>query len=191
MLQALWAVCRLRWPVRRSQGHHQFQRCQHQRADRRRLHAAMRLDAASQLYAKQQLQHRAGAGLLQMAGHAQPGRPEPCQPARQSAPDGRCHRLPQRAVLMRALRTLLDCARRLRAAEAGVAAVEFALILPIMLLVYIGTVEASVLISMDRKIQSVSGAVGDLVARSRGEITSTLLNDYVKVAGGIMTPYPA
>lgn len=81
-------------------------------------------------------------------------------------------------------------ARRFRAAEAGVAAVEFALILPIMLLVYIGMVEVSTLISMDRKIQSVSGAVGDLVARSDGIITATTLNDYVRVAGGIMTPYP-
>lgn len=79
---------------------------------------------------------------------------------------------------------------RFRGAEAGVAAVEFALILPIMLMVYVGMVEASALISMDRKIQSVSGAVGDLVARSDGIITEATLNDYVRVAGGIMTPYP-
>ena len=70
------------------------------------------------------------------------------------------------------------------------AAVEFALILPIMLLVYIGMVEASALISMDRKIQTISGAVGDLVAREDGEITTAMLADYVKVASGIMTPYP-
>ena len=85
---------------------------------------------------------------------------------------------------------LVRWAARFRAAEAGVAAVEFALILPIMLLVYIGMVEASALISMDRKIQTISGAVGDLVAREDGEITSAMLADYVKVAGGIMTPYP-
>jgi Flp pilus assembly pilin Flp len=75
-------------------------------------------------------------------------------------------------------------------AEAGVAAVEFALILPIMLLVYVGMVEASAVISMDRKVQSVSGAVGDLVARTKGSITGATINDYVKIAGGIMTPYP-
>lgn len=92
---------------------------------------------------------------------------------------------------MGAVGKLVGWAARLRKAESGVAAVEFALILPIMLLVYIGMVEASALISMDRKIQSVSGAVGDLVARSRGQITAAELADYVKVAGGIMTPYPA
>ena len=83
----------------------------------------------------------------------------------------------------------LASVRRFRAADAGVAAVEFALILPIMLLIYIGIVEASALISMDRKVQSVSGAVGDLVARSDGVIATTTLNDYVKIAGAIMTPY--
>lgn len=92
---------------------------------------------------------------------------------------------------MSAIRKLVGWAARLRGADSGVAAVEFALILPIMLLVYIGMVEASALISMDRKIQSVSGAVGDLVARSQDEITAAELADYVKVAGGIMTPYPA
>jgi Flp pilus assembly protein TadG len=74
-------------------------------------------------------------------------------------------------------------------AQAGVAAVEFALILPIMLLVYIGTIEASSLISMDRKVQTASGAVGDLIARSDGSITTAELEDYIGAAGGILTPY--
>lgn len=86
---------------------------------------------------------------------------------------------------------LIAWARRFRTAEAGVAAVEFALIVPVMLMVYIGMVEGSAMISMDRKIQSVSGAVGDLIARSDGEITAATVNDYVKIAGGIMTPYPS
>jgi hypothetical protein len=80
---------------------------------------------------------------------------------------------------------------RFRAAEAGVAAVEFALVLPIMLFVYVGMVEASALISMDRKVQTISGAVGDLVARSPSAITSAELEDYLKIAVGIMTPYRA
>lgn len=86
--------------------------------------------------------------------------------------------------------TLAKWASRFRAAENGVAAVEFALILPVMLLLYIGMVEGSTLISMDRKVQTVSGAVGDLVARSNGTISTDTVNDYVKIAGGIMTPYP-
>ena len=85
--------------------------------------------------------------------------------------------------------TLRRWLRRFRTAEHGVAAVEFALILPIMLMLYIGMVEGSTLISMDRKVQTVSGSVGDLVARSNGTIKGNTLNDYVKVAAGIMTPF--
>jgi Flp pilus assembly protein TadG len=80
---------------------------------------------------------------------------------------------------------------RFSGAQAGAAAVEFALILPIMLLLYIGANEASVLISMDRKVQFVSGAVGDLVARSEEEISAATLADYIKVASGLVSPYAA
>jgi Flp pilus assembly protein TadG len=90
---------------------------------------------------------------------------------------------------------LAQCLRRFltrfRDTEAGVAAVEFALILPIMIFVYIGSVEASALITVDRKVQNVSGAVGDLVARSKEKLTSADLQDYVRAAGGIMSPYGA
>lgn len=79
----------------------------------------------------------------------------------------------------------------LRRNEDGVAAVEFALILPIMLLVYIGSVEASALISMDRRVQLVTGTIGDLVARSSKVIDGSTLEDYFAAAAGVMTPYPA
>jgi Flp pilus assembly protein TadG len=79
--------------------------------------------------------------------------------------------------------------RSLWRAESGVAAVEFALIVPVMLMVYLGTLEASTLITMDRKIQSVAGAVGDLVARADEEITATQMQDFFRASSGIMTPY--
>jgi Flp pilus assembly protein TadG len=88
-----------------------------------------------------------------------------------------------------ALHRLLAGMRRLRLAEAGTAAVEFALVLPIMLMLYIGSVEVSALISMDRKLQSVAGALGDLVARSDTTITTGTLTDYFQAAAGIMTPH--
>ena len=79
--------------------------------------------------------------------------------------------------------------RRFVAERAGVAAVEFALVVPIMLVVYLGTTEASALITMDRKVQSVAGAVGDLVARENGTISSVTLQDYFQASSGIMSPY--
>jgi hypothetical protein len=88
-----------------------------------------------------------------------------------------------------ALGRLQAALRRLQLAEAGTAAVEFALVLPIMLVLYIGFVEVSALISVDRKLQSAVGALGDLVARSDTTISAATLNDYFQAAGGIMTPH--
>lgn len=84
---------------------------------------------------------------------------------------------------------IVRCVAQFRLAEAGVAAVEFALIIPVLLLIYVGTIEASALITMDRKVQSISGALGDLVARSEDKLTTSELRDYFRAASGIMTPY--
>lgn len=90
---------------------------------------------------------------------------------------------------MRVIRTLIDRLREFRLVEQGVAAVEFALILPAMLILYIGSVEAASLISMDRRVQQIAGTLGDLVARSDTTIDQSTLQDYFKAAGGLMTPY--
>jgi Flp pilus assembly protein TadG len=71
----------------------------------------------------------------------------------------------------------------------AMAAVEFALILPVMLLLYIGTAEGSRLFIMDRKIAVVAGTIGDLVARSNDEISGSTLNDYFAAAEFTMLPY--
>jgi hypothetical protein len=85
---------------------------------------------------------------------------------------------------------LLARLQQFRLVEDAVAAVEFALVVPIMLVLYIGSVEVSLLIAMDRKVQSVAGALGDLVARSDREIREDDLADYFLAAAGIMTPHP-
>lgn len=90
---------------------------------------------------------------------------------------------------MMARRSFTSWLRRMCRADRGVAAVEFALVLPIMIFTYLGTLEASTLITMDRKVQSVAGAIGDLVARVDGTITSSQLQDFFRAASGIMTPY--
>lgn len=69
---------------------------------------------------------------------------------------------------------------RFAGASEGVAAVEFALILPLMLFLYIGTMEAGSLIIMDRRVQTVAGSLGDLVARSNKVVTAAELANYFK-----------
>ncbi len=90
---------------------------------------------------------------------------------------------------MSKVRPSFEWLKRICRAEHGVAAVEFALILPIMLFTYLGTLEASTLITVDRKVQSVAGAIGDLVARVDGSISASQLQDFFQAASGIMTPY--
>lgn len=75
--------------------------------------------------------------------------------------------------------------------ETGVAAVEFALIVPLMLSVYLGCTEAAALLTADRKVQSVAGAVGDLVARSNKTIAASQLRDYFLASTSMMAPYDA
>ena len=77
--------------------------------------------------------------------------------------------------------------------ERGVAAVEFALILPFLLLLFLGTIEASSLITVDRRVNVISGTVGDLVARTDPTVPLTVsgLNDYFQASEGIIFPYDA
>ncbi len=58
-------------------------------------------------------------------------------------------------------------ARRFGRKIDGIAAVEFALIVPIMLCMFIGTVELSQAITVDRRVTQVASTTADLVARQK------------------------
>jgi Flp pilus assembly protein TadG len=90
-----------------------------------------------------------------------------------------------RHILVRARNVL----RRFGAAREGAAAVEFAIILPVLITLYMGTIEVSDLIAVDRRVSVIAGSMGDLVARADGSITTATLTDYFKAAEGIIVPY--
>lgn len=71
----------------------------------------------------------------------------------------------------------------------AVAAVEFALILPLLLTLYLGTIEAATLYSADHKVATVASTMADLVSRQRGEISTATLDKYFEAAETIMRPY--
>lgn len=79
--------------------------------------------------------------------------------------------------------------RRLATAERGVAAVEFALILPLLLTLYVGSVELSSAITVDKRVATVAGSLGDLVARADSTIASTDVTDFFAAAATTMAPY--
>ena len=84
--------------------------------------------------------------------------------------------------------------QRFAADQRAVAVVEFALIIPVLLVLYLGSIEASSLITVDRRVNVISGTVGDLVARWDPEdganpIPSATLDDYFNASESIIFPY--
>lgn len=94
-------------------------------------------------------------------------------------------------MLNRAPRTepLLQRIRRFFKQSHAVAAVEFALVFPFMLFLYVGTSELGQAIIVDRKVTVVSAGLGDLVARVNSSFSMAELNDYFAAAEATMAPY--
>lgn len=93
-------------------------------------------------------------------------------------------------AMRRWLADLRDALRRFFPAEAASAAVEFALVVPVMLTMYVGSIELSQAINVDQRVTTIAGTVGDLVARVDGEITAGTLDDYFHAAEAIIAPFP-
>jgi Flp pilus assembly protein TadG len=74
----------------------------------------------------------------------------------------------------------------------GVSAVEFALLLPLMLTLYLGGVELSQGISIDRKVTLTARTVADLVAQAQSVSTATTAdaNAALGASAAILAPYP-
>lgn len=75
-------------------------------------------------------------------------------------------------------------------AKSGVAAIEFAFILPVMLLLYFGLMDLTSLVVNNRKVTTVASAVADLTAQSRTSVLKSQVDDYMKVANLILNPMP-
>jgi len=71
----------------------------------------------------------------------------------------------------------------------GVAAIEFALIVPILSAMFIGAVELSQAITVDRRVTQVASSTADLVAWAEKQISQAEIGDIMKVGGYILEPY--
>jgi Flp pilus assembly protein TadG len=78
--------------------------------------------------------------------------------------------------------------RRLGTDRSGVAAVEFALLLPLMLTLYFGAVEFGDALTIDRKVTHVSSSLADLVTQAR-TISDTDMVNILDATASIITPY--
>lgn len=70
----------------------------------------------------------------------------------------------------------------------GLAAVEFAFILPLMLVMFFGTVEFSSGVAVDRKVTLMARAASDLTSQATQVVDADLQN-FFSASVGIMTPY--
>ncbi|MCC6983705.1 MAG: pilus assembly protein [Bauldia sp.] len=71
----------------------------------------------------------------------------------------------------------------------ALAATEFALILPAMIMLYIGGVEVTRAMTANRKVAHLTSTLGDLATQTR-EISNTEMANIFEAAQAIMVPYP-
>ena len=72
--------------------------------------------------------------------------------------------------------------------ERGIAAIEFAMIVPIMVALFIGSVELSQAITVDRRVTQIASSTADLVAREKA-VTTAQLDQIMTIATILMKPY--
>lgn len=90
------------------------------------------------------------------------------------------------AFLLRARRSAMSLPRDQR----GNAAVEFAIIVPLMLVVFFGTVEVSSAIAVNRKISMITQQLADLASRYTS-VNDTDMTNFGKIGDAMLTPYSA
>lgn len=87
-----------------------------------------------------------------------------------------------------ALKRRLSAWRRWRSDRRGLAAIEFAMIFPVMVGMYMGSVEISQVLTLDRKITTITAATSDLVAQEK-TIDDTMIADIFAAASSMIVPY--
>jgi Flp pilus assembly protein TadG len=75
--------------------------------------------------------------------------------------------------------------------ERGVSAVEFAMLLPLMLTLYLGAVEVSQGIAADRKVTLTARTVADLVSQAQQKVDNSYMTNSLNAATAVMAPYPS
>ena len=93
---------------------------------------------------------------------------------------------PMRTIWLRMRRRAFE----LRGNNNGVAAVEFAMIIPLMAAMLIGTNEFAAGVAIDRKVTIMARTLSDLTSQNT-EVTDAKLTNFFNAGKSIMTPYPS
>jgi len=80
--------------------------------------------------------------------------------------------------------------RRFRACASGVAAIEMAMVLPVLLIAYFGLVDLANAISASRRVTTAASTMADLVTQASNPSTSRAeLQGFFQAASSIMSPF--
>lgn len=89
---------------------------------------------------------------------------------------------------MTIIRRLTRLWRSAQRRDDGVAMIEFALVLPIMIFIFVGMVEFGEAFTINRKVENAASTVADLVSQ-QGSVSDETLEDIVRVAEQVLLPY--
>ncbi|MBI3701005.1 MAG: pilus assembly protein [Afipia sp.] len=79
-------------------------------------------------------------------------------------------------------------ALRLKRDTSGMAAIEFVFIVPLMLVIFFGTIELSNGVAADRKVTITARTLSDLVSQNTN-VTNQQMTNFFTMGTAIMTPY--
>ena len=91
---------------------------------------------------------------------------------------------PMKTIWLRMRRRAFE----LRGNNSGVAAVEFAMIIPLMAMMLVGTSEFAAGVAVDRKVTLMARTLSDLTSQNTS-VTDTQLTNFFNASKAIMTPY--
>lgn len=83
---------------------------------------------------------------------------------------------------------LVLTARRLARDRNGVGAIEFAILFPLLVMLYIGAFEITIGLSVSKRVTRAAGSVADLITQQQS-VTKSALAQMPSVAAAIFVPY--
>ncbi|MBC8130334.1 MAG: pilus assembly protein [Rhizobiaceae bacterium] len=81
-------------------------------------------------------------------------------------------------------------ASRFAADRSGMGAVEFAMVAPLLFLLYLGGSELTIALAIDRKVEHTASTVNDLVTQAQS-LTAEDLEGIYRVSEALLAPYPS
>jgi Flp pilus assembly protein TadG len=93
-------------------------------------------------------------------------------------------------MFRKSIKSVLHRFHRFAVDRRGVSAIEFAIIAPLMITLYLGGVEVTQAVAINRKTTLVAHTVADLVAQV-SKVTDADMQDVLTASSTVATPYPA